>query len=173
MQSEAGLRFRLTKSEAEFLAVKLAMLLQEDTRLRGQNRATLQKLIDQIADPPEERAPRRTYSDAKCGPVHHITNMGVVTTSSALTPAAVRKIAPERITIGPDMRARILHRDRGTCRYCQTTVGPFEIDHVIPVAQGGATRLWNLVTACRDCNQRKGNRIWRPIHLSVIRSQAG
>jgi 5-methylcytosine-specific restriction endonuclease McrA len=31
-------------------------------------------------------------------------------------------------------------------------------DHVIPLSKGGKDRWSNVVTACRQCNTRKGNR---------------
>ncbi|WP_206602760.1 HNH endonuclease signature motif containing protein [Streptomyces sp. M41(2017)] len=40
------------------------------------------------------------------------------------------------------------------CAYCG---GPFptEVDHVIPVAQGGSGDLSNLAAACEPCNREK------------------
>jgi 5-methylcytosine-specific restriction endonuclease McrA len=32
------------------------------------------------------------------------------------------------------------------------------MDHVVPRSQGGTTVWDNVVTACRDCNHRKGGR---------------
>jgi 5-methylcytosine-specific restriction endonuclease McrA len=32
------------------------------------------------------------------------------------------------------------------------------MDHVVPRSQGGGTTWDNVVTACRDCNHRKGGR---------------
>jgi 5-methylcytosine-specific restriction endonuclease McrA len=32
-------------------------------------------------------------------------------------------------------------------------------DHVIPRSRGGRTNWENVVTACQDCNLRKGNRL--------------
>ena len=105
-------------------------------------------------------------SGARCGAVTVIRPDGSTDTIPALSAAELRRISPERLIITPVMRQRILRRDRSQCRYCTTTVGPFEIDHVIPVIHGGATELWNLVTACADCNRRKGAQGWRPKPLS-------
>ncbi|MGH7743192.1 MAG: HNH endonuclease [Candidatus Dormibacteria bacterium] len=94
---------------------------------------------------------------------------GTVTVQPALTKTELRRLIPERFTIPPSLRSRILKRDRQTCRYCRTIAGPFEIDHVVPVALGGATAQSNLVTACAECNRKKSAQIWKPIPLVVMR----
>ena len=47
-------------------------------------------------------------------------------------------------------------RDGFCCRYCGRTGSDpgvvLHIDHVVPLAAGGATREDNLRTACEDCN---------------------
>lgn len=57
-------------------------------------------------------------------------------------------------------RENIYKRDRYTCQYCEThfPTKDLTLDHVIPVSKGGLKSWTNIVTACRDCNQRKGNR---------------
>lgn len=44
------------------------------------------------------------------------------------------------------------------CWYCGAHLTPAEAtsDHVTPRAAGGRAVRSNLVTACRECNQRKG-----------------
>lgn len=88
---------------------------------------------------------------------------GTVETRPAYeTPAALRKVAPEREPIAPYLRQKILVRDGNACRYCGNMDGPFQIDHVVAVAKGGATTQGNLVTACETCNLRKGADYWKP-----------
>jgi len=55
-------------------------------------------------------------------------------------------------------RANIYARDKYTCQYCNTAFRSEELtfDHVIPVSHGGAKSWENIVTACIDCNRRKG-----------------
>lgn len=55
-------------------------------------------------------------------------------------------------------RTFILERDSHTCAYCQDENGPFEVDHVHPVALGGSDDPANLVCACRTCNRSKGSK---------------
>jgi 5-methylcytosine-specific restriction protein A len=58
------------------------------------------------------------------------------------------------------LRRRVLKRDRYTCQECRRFGN--EVDHVVPVAQGGAR--WsedNLQTLCKSCHSRKTAReVW-------------
>lgn len=56
---------------------------------------------------------------------------------------------------------RVMKRDRFTCTYCGKpgTDVELQVDHIIPVSKGGSNHIANLTTACRYCNQSKGNRI--------------
>lgn len=51
-------------------------------------------------------------------------------------------------------------RDRGSCHLCGRRVSAidFSLDHLIPIARGGATSEWNLAVAHIRCNQRRGTR---------------
>lgn len=89
-------------------------------------------------------------------------NGDVLAVLPALSAAKLRRLTRDRPPISPSLRARVLRRDRGACRYCGDDSGPFELDHVIPVAHGGPTRIHNLVTACRTCNSIKGANRWVP-----------
>ena len=90
---------------------------------------------------------------------------GRVRVEDPLTPAQLRRLVKDRPPISAAVRTRILARDGYACRYCGSD-GPFQIDHVVPVALGGATTMGNLVTACVTCNQRKGATVWAPKPLS-------
>jgi 5-methylcytosine-specific restriction endonuclease McrA len=54
-------------------------------------------------------------------------------------------------------RHNVFRRDGFRCAYCGS-VHDLSLDHVLPRAQGGKTHWKNLVTACRPCNSRKGDR---------------
>lgn len=60
----------------------------------------------------------------------------------------------------PLSRAMLFNRDRLVCAYCGGRFGALqlEMEHVIPRSLGGRSVWQNLVSACRACNQRKGNR---------------
>lgn len=68
---------------------------------------------------------------------------------------------PRRAADKPNaqLRWQVLRRDEHRCAYCGS--GPLEsrlvIDHVMPVALGGATTFDNLVTSCTACNQGKAD----------------
>ena len=57
-------------------------------------------------------------------------------------------------------RVNIYARDRYTCQYCgdKKPIAELTYDHVLPRALGGKTEWSNIVTACQDCNLRKGAR---------------
>ena len=57
-------------------------------------------------------------------------------------------------------RENIYLRDDFRCQYCYESfqTRDLTLDHVLPVSRGGRKDWVNIVTACRDCNQRKGNR---------------
>jgi hypothetical protein len=58
----------------------------------------------------------------------------------------------------PSVRFDVFKRDGFTCGYCGRTppTVTLEVDHIIPVAEGGTDDPENLVTACWDCNRGKG-----------------
>jgi len=55
--------------------------------------------------------------------------------------------------------ALLFARDRQMCLYCgnEFPVRELSRDHVIPSSRGGEDIWTNCVTACRRCNNRKGN----------------
>lgn len=73
---------------------------------------------------------------------------------------------PRRLRL-PCSRRGVLARDRDTCQYCGTQPGRthLTIDHVIPRSQGGQTCWDNVVTACRECNRKKGGRTPEQAHM--------
>ena len=69
-------------------------------------------------------------------------------------------MANKRKTISKKMRFEVFKRDAFTCQYCGKSAPEVivEVDHITPVAEGGTNEMYNLVTACRDCNRGKGKR---------------
>lgn len=55
-------------------------------------------------------------------------------------------------------RKEIYSRDGYACVYCGKQGRDLTLDHVIPRQKGGMHTWENLVTACRACNGRKGNK---------------
>ena len=61
----------------------------------------------------------------------------------------------------PFTRFNLFLRDRFTCQYCSKSLPTHDLtfDHVVPRSKGGRTSWTNIVTACTQCNLRKGNRL--------------
>jgi hypothetical protein len=56
------------------------------------------------------------------------------------------------------IRQAVFERDHYACGYCGLTTPPFHA-----FSKGGLTVMDNLITACRSCNGKKGNKIgWLP-----------
>jgi hypothetical protein len=66
-----------------------------------------------------------------------------------------------RKPVSKRLRFEVFRRDGFRCRYCGLNAGEtgagLTIDHVVPVALGGANEPSNLVTACKDCNAGKSS----------------
>jgi 5-methylcytosine-specific restriction endonuclease McrA len=86
------------------------------------------------------------------------------------TPLVIRLVRyiriPHRLKL-PCSRRGVLARDRDTCQYCGVQPGRVNltIDHVVPRSQGGITVWDNVVTACRECNRKKGGRTPEQAHM--------
>lgn len=66
-------------------------------------------------------------------------------------------------------RKNILRRDNHRCQYCGRGDLPLTVDHVIPKSQGGEDNWGNLVTACVQCNNKKGDRTPEEAGMSLVR----
>jgi len=68
-----------------------------------------------------------------------------------------------RISIPLVVRTYVFDRDNSQCQSCGKTeaVAKLQIDHIIPLAQGGSNDISNLQTLCNTCNQRKKHHIDR------------
>jgi 5-methylcytosine-specific restriction endonuclease McrA len=82
-------------------------------------------------------------------------------------------------------RKNILRRDSHKCQYCGRSDLTLTVDHVLPVSRGGEDTWENLVCACVNCNNKKGDRTpdeallplrrtpMRPNHVTFIRHFVG
>jgi 5-methylcytosine-specific restriction endonuclease McrA len=64
---------------------------------------------------------------------------------------------------------------KGTCYYCMEAFSPDQLtmDHVVPLSRGGKSVRGNLVTACKECNNKKKNMLtieWAE-YLDLLRKQ--
>lgn len=62
-----------------------------------------------------------------------------------------------RIPIPKSVQNYIFKRDNYQCKSCGKTAQQIQlnVDHIIPLAQGGSNDISNLQTLCKLCNQRK------------------
>ena len=69
----------------------------------------------------------------------------------------------KRPFIAARLRREVARRAAYLCEYCKLQQDlcpePFEIEHIVPRALGGASRLENLCLACPVCNNAKRDRI--------------
>jgi HNH endonuclease len=63
------------------------------------------------------------------------------------------------MAVSQRLRYEVFRRDDFACRYCGAKAPDVEItvDHVVPIALGGADVASNLVTACTQCNAGKSS----------------
>jgi 5-methylcytosine-specific restriction endonuclease McrA len=91
-----------------------------------------------------------------------VNGRGEVHTARAMYPAP-SVIRLDRMVKRPRPHVKlnkheVFRRDGYTCQYCGTQTEELTLDHVIPRRLGGRHSWENLVTACRNCNHRKGGR---------------
>lgn len=55
-------------------------------------------------------------------------------------------------------RREIFIRDRFTCQYCGCMEKDLTVDHIVPRSRGGRHEWTNVITSCKACNHRKGNK---------------
>lgn len=67
-------------------------------------------------------------------------------------------------------RENVYIRDNHTCQYCGHQFSPkaLTLDHVVPVSKSGPKSWTNVVTACRDCNQKKANRTPKTAKMPLL-----
>jgi len=66
-------------------------------------------------------------------------------------------------------RKNVLVRDNYTCQYCKKKSKSLTVDHVVPKFRGGQDSWENLVAACKNCNQIKGEHTPEEARMPLIR----
>ena len=64
---------------------------------------------------------------------------------------------------------KLFARDRHLCAYCGQHF-PYDAltrEHIVPTSRGGRDSWRNCITACRNCNGRKGNRTLDELNWSL------
>ncbi|NBR24265.1 MAG: HNH endonuclease [Micrococcales bacterium] len=62
-------------------------------------------------------------------------------------------------------------RDRNICAYCAGHFPNFRElsrDHIIPRSRGGPNTWMNIVTSCRKCNAKKGDRLLKEVGMELV-----
>ena len=69
-------------------------------------------------------------------------------------------------------RKNIIWRDDKQCQYCSKYFEEdlLTVDHVLPRSRGGQNSWSNLVTACKKCNQKKGNNTPKEAGMPLLRT---
>ena len=64
----------------------------------------------------------------------------------------------------------LFRRDQHLCLYCGNQMSEVTLtrDHVIPMSRGGKDSWNNVVSSCRRCNQRKGNRMLEESGMELL-----
>tara|TARA_A100001011_G_scaffold399638_1_gene509264 strand:- start:1016 stop:1528 length:513 start_codon:yes stop_codon:yes gene_type:complete len=84
---------------------------------------------------------------------------------------ALKRVVKFRFTTMSCKRQNVFWRDDYQCQYCSKYL-PDEkltIDHIVPRSKGGSNTWLNLVTACKKCNQKKGNKALKDSGMKLIR----
>ncbi|TCD47708.1 HNH endonuclease [Chlorobium sp. N1] len=102
---------------------------------------------------------------------HHPERFICTVTRSYPMPSIVRltmfvRLPYKRIMLN---RKNILRRDAYQCQYCGRTEEQLTIDHIIPRSRGGEDSWENLITACRKCNTKKGNRTPKEASMQLMK----
>lgn len=66
--------------------------------------------------------------------------------------------------------SKLFARDRNVCAYCGENCHD-EVctrEHIVPLGQNGRDTWMNVVTACKSCNHRKGNRTPEQAHMGLL-----
>lgn len=66
-------------------------------------------------------------------------------------------------------RKNIIKRDYHTCQYCGKKNLPLTVDHIIPKQLGGKDQWSNLICACINCNNKKGNRTPEQANMKLMK----
>ena len=66
--------------------------------------------------------------------------------------------------------SKLFARDRNVCAYCGGHFQEQDLtrEHIVPFASHGVDHWMNVVTACRGCNGRKGNRTPEQAHMPLM-----
>ena len=122
-------------------------------------------ILNQTFEPLQVCGTRRAVVLLFTGKAERVEDTPLVIRSPStafLVPSVIRLQHFVRKPVAPTIsfnKKNILKRDAYTCQYCGRNGGErMTIDHIVPKSLGGRTIWENVVSACRTCNLKKGNR---------------
>jgi len=69
----------------------------------------------------------------------------------------------------PFSKRNVFVRDGFQCCYCGTSPNKCQAEHIIPKSRGGKCTWENIVTACKECNDKKRDRTPREANMFLNR----
>lgn len=93
----------------------------------------------------------------------------IIAVNSIIGTVGVPRINP--FDLRPSLtNSKLFARDCGLCAYCGQRCHEDELtrEHIVPLGQRGPDSWMNVVTACRSCNHRKGNRTPEQSHMPLL-----
>ena len=122
-------------------------------------------ILNQTFEPLQVCTARRAVLLLFNGKAERIEDSGQIIRSPSIAfslPSVIRLHHYVRLPVSPTIsfnKRNILKRDSYTSQYCGRNGGErMTIDHIIPRSLGGRTIWENVVSACRSCNLKKGNK---------------
>jgi hypothetical protein len=101
----------------------------------------------------------------------HLTGERSHITSNSIIAIKGKALAFKGFNAVPPLNNReLFHRDKFICAFCAGHFSHFKLtcDHILPMSRGGRDTWMNVVTACRNCNQKKGSRTPEEAHMQLI-----
>lgn len=110
------------------------------------------------------RSDAETCSTRCAGRLWHARHPGVRRLRAAQYGAKRYRLESLGAGISASDWQRTLQRWGGACAYCGQRPVQIQMDHVVPLARGGAHSIGNILPACPPCNMSKGAKLlteWR------------
>jgi len=73
---------------------------------------------------------------------------------------------------GYEVREYLLEKFGRKCVYCGAKNVPLQVEHIVPNARGGSSRVSNLTLACEPCNKKKSNQTAEEFGYPKVQAQA-
>ncbi len=108
-----------------------------------------------------------TVNGGKCRDTGEVSSV----TASSIIAIRGKAMAMKGFNQTPPLNNReLFHRDRHICAYCGGLFSHAKLtrDHIIPYSRRGLDNWMNVVTTCRNCNERKGNRLLEEAHMQLL-----